>query len=101
MAVTLILNSPTEHHRNPSGLHNKVNWIISKCKWDENKFDELEQNVEFGEASSSQYHSWSVAFLIAYLIISKRYEEIMRDYPQYRFWIKDYINAERKWRLDK
>ena len=22
-----------EHHRNPSGCHNKVNWILSQCKW--------------------------------------------------------------------
>ncbi|MCR4715195.1 MAG: hypothetical protein K5751_12565 [Treponemataceae bacterium] len=32
MAVTLI---DGEHHRNPSGCHNKVNWILSVCKWDE------------------------------------------------------------------
>ena len=23
-----------EHHRNPSGCHNKVKWILSQCKWD-------------------------------------------------------------------
>ena len=23
-----------EHHKNPSGCHNKVKWILSQCKWD-------------------------------------------------------------------
>ena len=23
-----------EHHKNPSGCHNKVKWILSRCKWD-------------------------------------------------------------------
>ncbi len=27
-----------EHHRNPSGCHNKVNWFLSQCHWD---FDTL------------------------------------------------------------
>ena len=27
-----------EHHRNPSGCHNKVRWFLSQCHWD---FDTL------------------------------------------------------------
>lgn len=23
-----------ERHRNPGGCHNKVRWILSRCKWD-------------------------------------------------------------------
>lgn len=35
-----------KYHRNPSGFHNKVKWLLSKSKWDKQKLFEIAENIQ-------------------------------------------------------
>lgn len=62
------------HHRSPSGMHNKVKWILSECKWSYSKVCSLEIKMR---ASKDLYKSNLVkAFYIAKYILSSDYIKI-------------------------
>jgi len=56
-----------KHHRNPSGLNNKVKWMLSESKWDKNKLSDIFNKV-YSENSDS---NWPVAYSYALMEIAK------------------------------
>lgn len=84
-----------EHHRNPSGLHNKVNYFLSESKWDDENLDKLRRVILTNNAS------WENAFLIASLVIRRRFDLLHIHFPQYWYWIKEYINDIRKYKMEQ
>jgi hypothetical protein len=35
-----------KYHRNPSGFHNKVKWLLSESKWDKHKLFEVAEAIQ-------------------------------------------------------
>lgn len=74
MAVTLING---EHHRNPSGCHNKVKWILSQCKHDRKSVEDFFSRFRNGELlcinNEAQRESWDYAFWIANWWVHKKF----------------------------
>lgn len=84
-----------EHHRNPSGFHNKVNYLLSESEWNEENLDRLRREIVKNNVS------WENAFLIAYSVIRRDFNWLHNHFPQYWSWIKDYINDLRKYRMEQ
>lgn len=82
-----------EHHRNPSGLHNKVSYLLSESKWDNENLDGLRGQI------ITHNPSWENAFIIASHIIQRDFNWLYDYFPQYWNWIKEYINDIRKYRI--
>lgn len=84
MAVTLING---EHHRNPSGCHNKVRWILSQCKHDKKTVENFYTRFRNGKllyiTTKAQYESWDDAFWLANCWICKNFIYLPK-YP----WLK-------------
>lgn len=73
MSVTLING---EYHRNPSGCHNKVKWILSQCKHDRKSVEDFYSRFRNGELicvkNGASHESWDNAFWIANWWVSKK-----------------------------
>lgn len=83
------LHCNIEHHRSPSGLHNKVNWLLTESKYNQDELDELWKRI-------NRNQSWEKAFWIVNRIIDKDFVRIKEHYPEIWFWAKEYVNKERK-----
>lgn len=99
-----------EHHRNPSGCHNKVKWFLSQCHWD---IKELEDFIDVfipnelldREVPTPKYkdklktdwlYGWLDAINIALYICDK--EKYRGRLPYYVFekypWLKNCTNCK-------
>ena len=68
MAVVLRKKNKLEHHRNPSGLNNKINYLLVESKRDISKLQKMKENIiVYNEISE---RSWNIAFDKALDIIS-------------------------------
>lgn len=78
MAVTLVLGKGKinllEHHRSPSGINNKANWLVSKSKRDVIKLRCLWDKIIKG--NYDMYRSWHIAFAYAEEIIHHNYKDV-------------------------
>ena len=100
-----------KHHRNPSGLHNKVKWILSESKWNMDKYKEIRKEIcplgctiVFGNSPNPNHKglrdffwkaSWQHAFAIAgYILTDSKLPSSVYYYP----WLKEYFdeNGNRK-----
>ena len=58
------------HHRNPSGLNNKVKWLLEKSKRDPIKLDDLCRNrIIYNPSNKESYTSWVKAEYLALMCI--------------------------------
>lgn len=57
-----------QHHRNPSGLHNKVKWILKEMDWDLNNLDKVWDKVVFIDKES-----WETAFNLAIYLLKPKH----------------------------
>lgn len=80
-----------EHHRNPSGFHNKVLYLISECKYSMSALHLLKKQMVMSD-------SWDRAFWVAKMIICKKFERIKIAHPEHWYWVKEFVNKEREWR---
>ena len=95
-----------EHHRNPSGCHNKVKWFLSQSKWDiktlesiTNNFIEFEllerkfpivQIIEVKEIQKWLY-GWLEAVNISLFILDDKYRGHLPYYAYEKYpWISQY-----------
>lgn len=102
MSVTLING---EHHRNPSGCHNKVNWILSVCKWDEQRiihsFSNFSCRKDFVYVKNNKsYHSWFDALWIAqwWVQVDRVYEVPDNLLVKYH-WLRAEYKRRKEWML--
>ena len=79
-----------EHHKNPSGLHNKVNWLLVNSLYNSDNLYALRLIVLIHNKS------WEKAFWIAEMICEKHFEWIKERYPEDWYWAREYVNKERK-----
>lgn len=93
-----------EHHRNPSGCHNKVKWFLSECKWNiealknftndflvNELYDRNSPNPNHkGNRDINWFYGWLDAMNIALYIIDNNKSHL----PTYVFekyhWLKKY-----------
>lgn len=47
-----------KYHRNPSGFHNKVKWLLSESKWDKQKLFEIAEDIQVSKGYLYIYNSW-------------------------------------------
>lgn len=86
-AYTAIFHRPyykSEHHRNPSGLHNKVNYLLVNSERDKEKLKDLIEcrwDIDFSTTEESR-KSWALAYEIAEAIIEGN-KEICARFPKY------------------
>lgn len=100
MSVTLING---EHHRNPSGCRNKVNWILSQCKHDRKAVKDLYSRLRNGELlcinNQAQHESWYDAFWIADWWTSKKFTHLPPSVLDKYHWLKaEYAMRKRLYR---
>lgn len=62
----------TKRHRNPSGLHNKVSYLLGKSCWDLCKLDSIIKEIFISPCVLESYMSWTKAISITSAIISGR-----------------------------
>ena len=89
MALT-ICSGKLKHHKNPSGLHNKVTWLLVESNYNSNHLYALRLIVLVHN------ESWEKAFWIAEMICKKHFERIKERYPEDWYWARNYVNKERK-----
>lgn len=77
-----------EHHRNPSGLHNKVNYLLSESRWDLVRLNEICEEISIPVSDIKSYMSWAKAISIASAVLNGR-KELFRDSKEWK-WIKSY-----------
>lgn len=101
-----------KHHRNPSGLHAKVNWLIQESKWDLAKIENLykkvcinishlsEDNEIDWKSAGNSLNSWDKAISICEFIITgsvrPSYKKIKLDDIKNKHWfikLKDYYDT--------
>lgn len=95
MAVNIKRLGCLEHHRSPSGLHNKVRYLLSESEWNDENLDRLRRKIIKHNAS------WQNAFFIASYIIRRKFNFLHNYFPQYWYWIKEYINDVRKYKMEQ
>lgn len=88
MAVTLFDICLQEHHRSPSGLHNKVSYLLVKSRWDLCKLDSVVKKIFISPSDLKSYMSWTKAVSITSAIISGR-KELFKGTKEWG-WIKYY-----------
>ena len=71
-----------EHHRNPSGQHNKIKWLLEQSHRDINKIHEIVSKIVMG--GYDMISSWIVAEMIASEI-----EDREKEFPHWYDLIKD------------
>lgn len=62
-----------EHHRNPSGQHNKIKWLLEQSHRDINKIHEIVSNVV--ASGYDMISSWIVAEMIAIDIVKYGFKD--------------------------
>ena len=101
-----------KYHRNPSGLHAKVNWFIKESKWDLAKIENLykkvcinithlsEDNEIDWKSAGDSLNSWDKAISICEFIITGNvqpsYKKIKLDDIKNKHWfikLKDYYDT--------
>ena len=99
-----------EHHRNPSGCHNKVKWFLSQCRWNLAELEDftndfianelLDREVPISNKSEINNRKWLYGWLDAinialYLCNREKYRGHL---PYYAFdkypWLKDCTNCK-------
>ena len=81
MAVTVFRNGKEEHHRNPSGMLNKANWLVVQSKRDVTKVHELvRHNILMKDYKMLK--SWRDAELVACFTIRYDY----KNPREYWYW---------------
>ncbi len=91
-----------KHHRNPSGLHNKVRWILSESNWNLDKYKEIKWEFNIcclGETPNPNHNglrdffwksSWSKAFaIVSYILTNTQIDYNFYPYP----WLKEYFEV--------
>ena len=66
MAVSIVKRghmNTLEHHRNPSGQHNKIKWLLEQSHRDINKIPEIVSRIAM--SGYDMISSWVVAEMIA------------------------------------
>lgn len=89
------------HHRSPRGMHNKVKWILSECKWDYSKVCSLEIKMR---ASGDLYMSHLVkAFYIAkYILFSDVFGILPLGLVEKYHWVEqECLNYAKRRNLEK
>lgn len=76
------------HHRNPSGLHNKVRYLLRESQKTLSELDWEIRRLDISPCDLKSYMSWTKAISIASAIISGR-KELFRDTKEWN-WIKYY-----------
>lgn len=76
------------HHRNPSGIHNKVSYLLGKSCWNLSKLDFVIKEIFISPCDLESYMSWTKAISITSAIISGR-KELFRNTKEWS-WIKNY-----------
>lgn len=57
-----------KHHRNPSGLNNKVNWLLSESNHNRRKLrDVINKVMQENYQNHISIQSWITAYYLAYL----------------------------------
>lgn len=74
------------HHKNPSGFHNKVKWVLSQSGYDIKKITELQTKTLVHNKS------WLDAFCVSFMIVLEDYDSARAVYPDGWSWIKKYIS---------
>lgn len=96
MAVTLING---EHHRNPSGCHNKVKWILSQCRHDRKSVEDFYLRFSNGELlcikNGASYESWYYAFWIANWWVRKKFEHLPPSVVGKYHWLEAEYNIRK------
>lgn len=81
-----------EHHRNPSGCHNKVKWILSQCKYNRKAVEKLYSRFRNGELlcikNAASHESWYDAFLIANWCVCKKFVHLPQSIIDKYQWLK-------------
>lgn len=77
MAVNIKRLGNLEHHRSPSGLHNKVNYLLSESKWNSENLDRLRREI------IKHNVSWENAFIIVSNVIRRKFDLLHECFPQY------------------
>lgn len=94
-----------EHHRNPSGCHNKVKWFISQCKWDIKSLEDftndfianemLDRNFpnpnHKGNRNTKWMSGWLDAINISLFILDDKYRGHLPYYAYEKYhWLAQY-----------
>ena len=69
MALTLLKNKSMEHHKNPSGVNNKANWLVVHSKRNVNEVHNLVKS-KIIMCGYEMYKSWIHAEELAIAIIN-------------------------------
>ena len=101
-----------EHHRNPSGYHNKVNWFLSKCHWNLAELEDftndfignelLDREVPISNKSEINNRKWLYGWLDAinialYLCDKDKYRGRLPYYAFEKYpWLKDCTDCKLK-----
>ena len=94
-----------EHHRNPSGCHNKVKWFLSQCHWNLKELEDftngfiadelLDREVPISNKSEMNNRKWLYGWLDAinislYLCDKEKYRSRLPYYAfEKYFWLKE------------
>lgn len=84
------------HHRNPSGLHNKVRWLLSEGAWDVDKILQKTTDIAMCEMDRKSYDSWQKAIIIAVRIAEGTHEGLKERYPEEWLWIEEFVKRFKK-----
>lgn len=94
-----------EHHRNPSGCHNKVKWFLSQCHWNLEELENftndfiadelLDREVPISNKSEMNNRKWLYSWLDAinialYLCDKEKYRGRLPNYAFEKYpWLKE------------
>ena len=94
-----------EHHRNPSGCHNKVKWFLSQCHWNLKELEDftndfiadelLDREVPISNKSEMNNRKWLYGWLDAinislYLCNKEKYKGHLPYYAFEKYpWLKE------------
>lgn len=73
------------HHRNPSGFHNKVNWLMSESRHDIYSFYALSGKIAFTNCA------WLEAFNLAMMLLNGWNRKAKSCFPKHARWIEKKI----------
>lgn len=94
-----------EHHRNPSGCHNKVKWFLSQCKWDITTLEDFTNEFIADELLDKEvpvprlkdkyktdwFYGWLDAINISLFICDDKYRGMLPNYAYEKYpWLKQY-----------
>ena len=94
-----------EHHRSPSGCHNKVKWFLSQCKWGIKTLEDFINDFianemldrEFpnpnhrGDRNTKWMNGWLDAINISLFILDDKYRGYLPYYAYEKYhWLAQY-----------